>query len=131
IAIILDRITQNLRNPAYKHMLKPKLVFAIVAVLFIGTAIVLGISKANTTTETGDPNSIGAQTEYEIIGIEPGAGIMAQASKALEDYGLDQWTLVEGSSAAMVAELQKAYHAEKPIIVTGWSPHWKFASFKL
>ena len=41
IAIILDRITQNLRNPAYKNKLKPKIVFSILAVLVIGTAIVL------------------------------------------------------------------------------------------
>ena len=38
---------------------------------------------------------------------------MGQASNALEDYGLDQWTLVEGSSAAMMAELKKAYDAAK------------------
>ena len=31
----------------------------------------------------------------------------------------------------MVAELKKAYDAEKPIIMTGWSPHWMFASFNL
>lgn len=131
IAIILDRITQNLRNPAYKNKLKPKIAFSILAVLFIGTAIVLAFSLGDTTTGNEDPNSIGAKTDYKIIGIEPGAGIMGQARNAIEDYGLNQWTLVEGSSAAMVAELKKAYASEKPIIVTGWSPHWKFASFNL
>ena len=45
IAIILDRITQNLRSPAYKNKLKPKIVFSILAVLFIGTAIVLAFSR--------------------------------------------------------------------------------------
>ncbi len=45
IAIILDRITQNLRNPAYNNKLKPKIVFSIFAVLFIGTAIVLAIPE--------------------------------------------------------------------------------------
>ena len=39
--------------------------------------------------------------------------------------------LVEGSSAAMVAELQKAYNNQEPIIITGWSPHWMFSSFDL
>jgi len=131
IAIILDRITQNLRNPAYKHVLKPRLAFSILAVLVIGTAIALAILKGNTTPAPEDENSIGAQTDYEIIGIEPGAGLMALTSKAMEDYGLDQWNLFEGSSAAMVAELKKSYDAEKPIIVTGWSPHWMFASYKL
>ena len=45
---------------------------------------------------------------YEIIGIEPGAGLMKLTKTAIEDYGLDDWKLVEGSSAAMVAELKKA-----------------------
>jgi ABC-type proline/glycine betaine transport system permease subunit/ABC-type proline/glycine betaine transport system substrate-binding protein len=130
LAIILDRITQNLRNPAYKHVLKPRIAFSILGILVIGTALVIGISQANQSIDEDD-NSIGAKVEYEIIGIEPGAGLMRQASNMLDDYGLDQWTLVEGSSAAMMAELKKVYDAEKPIIVTGWAPHWKFASFKL
>ena len=53
--------------------------------------------------------AIGAQTDYKIIGIEPGAGIMKLTKTAIEDYGLDDWQLIEGSSAAMVAELKKAY----------------------
>ena len=31
----------------------------------------------------------------------------------------------------MVAELKKAYNNQKPIIITGWSPHWMFSSFDL
>ena len=31
----------------------------------------------------------------------------------------------------MTAALKKAYDSEKPIIVTGWTPHWKFAEFDL
>ncbi|MCM3587307.1 glycine/betaine ABC transporter [Mesobacillus maritimus] len=56
---------------------------------------------------------------------------MSQANQALTDYQLDDWELVEGSSAAMTAELSKAYNQQKPIIVTGWSPHWKFSKFDL
>ncbi len=129
IAIILDRITQNLRNPAYRHVVKPKIVFLVLALLVVVTAIVVSIPDK--TAVTGDPNSIGAQTEFEIIGIEPGAGIMGQTHQAIEGYGLDNWRLVEGSSAAMVAELQKAYNNQEPIIITGWSPHWMFSSFDL
>ncbi|MFS0634975.1 glycine betaine ABC transporter substrate-binding protein [Mesobacillus foraminis] len=130
IAIILDRITQNLRNPAYRHVIKPKIAFSILALLVLGTAIV-GVIADNKTTVNKNANGIGAQTEYEIVGIEPGAGLMELTNTALEDYGLDNWTLIEGSSAAMVAELQKAYTNQEPIIITGWSPHWMFSSFDL
>ncbi|TCN23946.1 glycine betaine ABC transporter substrate-binding protein [Mesobacillus foraminis] len=130
IAIILDRITQNLRNPAYRHVIKPKIAFSVLALLVLGTAIV-GVIADNKTTVNKNANGIGAQTEYEIVGIEPGAGLMELTNTALEDYGLDDWTLIEGSSAAMVAELQKAYTNQEPIIITGWSPHWMFSSFDL
>ncbi|WP_053367752.1 glycine betaine ABC transporter substrate-binding protein [Bacillus sp. FJAT-27245] len=129
IAIILDRFTQNLRKPAYGHIVKGRYVFAVVAALIVGTLLVQGFAKEKAMT--GNPNEIGGQTHYRIIGIEPGAGIMSQASKALSEYGLDDWKIVEGSSAAMVAELQKAYKNKKPIIITGWSPHWMFSKFDL
>jgi glycine betaine/proline transport system substrate-binding protein len=79
----------------------------------------------NTTT------SIGESVDYEIVGIDPGAGLMKATSSALEEYELTDWTLVEGSSAAMTASLKKAYDKEEPIIVTGWTPHWKFAAYDL
>ncbi|MET1030167.1 glycine betaine ABC transporter substrate-binding protein [Domibacillus tundrae] len=129
IAIILDRISQNLRNPAYKHIISPKIVFSILAVLVVVTALILAFTKEEAAT--GNPGGISAQTDYKIIGIEPGAGIMTQARNAIKDYGLDNWQLVEGSSAAMVAELKKAYDQKEPIIITGWSPHWMFSSFDL
>lgn len=78
--------------------------------------------KQETTAETLD---------RKIIGIEPGAGIMMTTSKALETYGLGDYTLVESSSAAMAQELQKAYNSKQPIVVTGWTPHWMFAKMDL
>ncbi|MED3574696.1 glycine betaine ABC transporter substrate-binding protein [Cytobacillus praedii] len=130
IAIILDRITQNLRTPAYRHVVKPKIAFSIFAFLVVVTAIVVAIPKEKDAVNE-NANGIGAQTDYEIVGIEPGAGLMGLTSTALEDYQLDEWTLLEGSSAAMVAELQKAYNNQEPIIITGWSPHWMFSTFDL
>ncbi|MBB6633807.1 glycine betaine ABC transporter substrate-binding protein [Cohnella thailandensis] len=67
----------------------------------------------------------------QIIGIEPGAGIMMATEKAMEEYALSDYKLVESSSAAMAQELQKAYDAQKPIVVTGWTPHWMFAKMDL
>ncbi|WP_428910799.1 glycine betaine ABC transporter substrate-binding protein [Niallia sp. Krafla_26] len=128
IAIILDRITQNLRKPAYSHVVKPRIIFSILALLVVITAIVVSIPEDKGPVSG---SGIGAKTDYEIVGIEPGAGLMGMTNKVLEEYELNDWTLIEGSSAAMVAELQKAYMSQKPIIVTGWSPHWMFSSFDL
>ena len=66
----------------------------------------------------------------KIIGIEPGAGIMQKTEVAIQDYGLD-YTLVSSSSAGMASELTKAINSGKWIVVTGWTPHWKFARFNL
>ncbi|MFK9092613.1 glycine betaine ABC transporter substrate-binding protein [Bacillus salipaludis] len=129
IAVILDRISQNLRKPAYENIVNKKIVFSIVALLIVVTAVVTGITKE--TAKDKDGNSIGAQVDYQMIGIEPGAGIMSQTNKAIKDYQLEDWQLQEGSSAAMAAELDKAYQNKKPIIVTGWAPHWMFSTYDL
>ncbi|WP_246042214.1 glycine betaine ABC transporter substrate-binding protein [Cohnella pontilimi] len=67
----------------------------------------------------------------QLIGIEPGAGIMMATEKAIQEYGLKSYTLVESSSAAMAQELLKAYDNKQPIVVTGWTPHWMFAKMDL
>lgn len=88
-----------------------------------------GSGKSNGEEASG---SIGEEVDYKIIGIEPGAGIMQATDTALKEYeNLADWEVVESSSAAMASELQKAYEDEEPIIVTGWTPHWKFAKFDL
>lgn len=61
----------------------------------------------------------------EIIGIESGAGMMQiLENEVMPTYGLDEdFTLVSSSTAAMRAELDSAYEAEEPIVVTLWTPH--------
>ncbi|MFP4064344.1 MAG: glycine betaine ABC transporter substrate-binding protein [Bacteroidales bacterium] len=66
----------------------------------------------------------------EIIGIDPGAGLMAATERTIEEYDLD-YELVSGSDAAMTAALERAIDREEWIIVTGWTPHWKFAAHDL
>lgn len=66
----------------------------------------------------------------KIVGIDSGAGIMSSTEEAMKAYGLD-YELMPGSGPTMTAALKKAIEAEKPIVVTGWAPHWMFARFDL
>ena len=76
-------------------------------------------------------NSVAAQFDNEIVGIEPGAGMMKTTAEVIDEYGMTGTTLVQGSEAAMLAALDKAYSNGEWIAVTGWSPHWMFASYDL
>jgi glycine betaine/proline transport system substrate-binding protein len=84
-----------------------------------------------------DVNSIADLADYteefdgEITGIEPGAGVVQAAEQSLEDYNLADWTVATSSSGAMATVLGQAYENEEPIVVTGWTPHWKFAAYDL
>ncbi|GEK91298.1 hypothetical protein AKA01nite_09200 [Alkalibacterium kapii] len=72
------------------------------------------------------------QADQTITGIEAGAGVVAAAEQALEDYdNLSDWEIQASSSGAMVTQLKDAYENEEEIVVTGWSPHWKFQSYDL
>ena len=67
-----------------------------------------------------------------ITGIEPGAGIMSATETALETYpNLADWELLPSSSGAMTVALSQAIANEEEIVITGWSPHWKFSSYDL
>ncbi|KQL37385.1 MULTISPECIES: glycine betaine ABC transporter substrate-binding protein [Bacillaceae] len=103
-----------------------------VALLSLGLAACGDTEEANDSTSTdSNAGSVGESVNYKITGIDPGAGIMEATERAITDYELDEWDLVSGSSAAMTASLKKAYDAEEPIIITGWTPHWKFAEYDL
>ncbi|WP_164667246.1 glycine betaine ABC transporter substrate-binding protein [Virgibacillus doumboii] len=84
-------------------------------------------------TEGADNNAfIGEKLDYEITGIDPGAGLMGLTEEVMAEYGLDEnWELKESSAAAMTGALDAAIKEEEPIIVTGWIPHWKFIEYDL
>ena len=67
----------------------------------------------------------------KIYGIDPGAEYMDNSRKAIKDYGLDGFELVDGSDAIMVAMLADSVRKKRPVIVTGWAPHWKFGRWDL
>ena len=64
----------------------------------------------------------------EIIGIDPGAGLMGLSEEALDLYGLN-YDLIDGSDPAMVAALDRAISREEWVVVTGWEPHWKWVVY--
>lgn len=84
------------------------------------------VEDVNTMEDLKNNTEFGESVNWEIIGIDAGAGIMANTKKALEEYDLDKWTLKESSESAMLTELRKAYDNEEPIIVPLWKPHWVF-----
>ncbi|AVQ98586.1 glycine/betaine ABC transporter substrate-binding protein [Oceanobacillus iheyensis] len=82
-----------------------------------------------------DVNSIAdldQEADKTITGIEPGAGVVASAEQALKDYdNLEGWEVQTSSSGAMATELGNAIEKEEDVIVTGWTPHWKFQAYDL
>lgn len=114
------------------NMMKKVTGIGAAAVLALGLAA-CGSSETNSDNDSADSSggSAGESVNYKITGIDPGAGIMEATERAIEDYELDDWELVSGSSAAMTAALEKAYDKEEPIIITGWNPHWMFSKYDL
>lgn len=82
-----------------------------------------------------DVNSIEDLTDeanQTITGIEAGAGVVGASEEAVETYdNLADWTVQTSSSGAMVTALDQAYSNEEEIVLTGWSPHWKFSAYDL
>jgi glycine betaine/proline transport system substrate-binding protein len=59
-----------------------------------------------------------------ITGIDPGALLMERINdRVIPEYDLEL-VLVESSTPAMLAELERAYARKEPIVFLGWSPHW-------
>jgi glycine betaine/proline transport system substrate-binding protein len=85
-----------------------------------------------------DVNSLadlkGKSAEFggRIVGIEAGAGLMrATREKVIPGYELADYSLVEGSSPAMLATLDASIKQEQPVVVTLWQPHWAFNRFPI
>lgn len=82
-----------------------------------------------------DVNSIADlkdEANKTITGIEPGAGVVGAAEQSLEDYSnLSDWNVETSSSGAMTVALKQAITNQEDIVITGWSPHWMFATYDL
>ncbi|WP_182200855.1 glycine betaine ABC transporter substrate-binding protein [Paraliobacillus salinarum] len=96
-----------------------------------GAKIGLVVPEYMDISTIGDLKGAVDELDGTITGIEPGAGVVQAAEKSVEDYGLDGFTVETSSSGAMATTLGEAVKNEEPIVVTGWSPHWKFSKYEL
>lgn len=103
--------------------------------LGVSSALLLaacGDDTNGSSSENGDNNNLSEQVDYTIVGVEPGAGLTGLSQDVLDEYeNLEGWTLQESSTAGMLGTLEQAIRNEEPVIVTGWTPHWKFSAYDL
>lgn len=87
-------------------------------------------SEVKTIADLAKP-AVREKLDGTITGIDPGAGLTRLSRQAIEEYGLDGYELQISSGAGMTAALQRAVRRDEWIVVTGWSPHWKFGAYEL
>ncbi|TVP50614.1 MAG: glycine betaine ABC transporter substrate-binding protein [Halomonas sp.] len=95
-----------------------------------GTKLGLVVPEYTDVDSIADLNDNADSFNGEIIGIDPGAGLMSLTEEVIDTYGLEL-RLRSGSDATMVAALNNAINNEEDIVVTSWTPHWMFARFDL
>ncbi|MDT8408048.1 MAG: glycine betaine ABC transporter substrate-binding protein [Wenzhouxiangellaceae bacterium] len=76
-------------------------------------------------------DEVRSKLDRTMTGIDPGAGLTRLSQQVLEDYELDGHELQISSGAGMTAALARAVRRDDWIVVTGWSPHWKFGAYDL
>ena len=96
-----------------------------------GTKIGLVVPEYVSIDSIGELKEHRESFNHKIIGIDPHAGIMETTEEAMEAYGLSNYSLVSGSGPTMTTALGNAIEEDRWIVVTGWTPHWKFAEWDL
>ncbi len=95
-----------------------------------GTQLGLAVPTYVEIDSITELNDAAALFNKEIIGIDPGAGLQGLTEEVVKDYGLTL-RLRDGSDATMTAALANAINNNEPIVITAWTPHWKFARWDL
>lgn len=96
-----------------------------------GTRIGLAVPDYVEIDAIGELPAHRAKFDGKIIGIDPEAGIMQQTEAVMETYGLQGFRLITGSDATMTQVLGHAIEERRWVVVTAWTPHWKFAKWDL
>jgi len=95
-----------------------------------GTKLGLAVPTYVEIDSITELNDVADSLNNEIIGIDPGAGLQGLTEDVVEEYDLSL-RLRDGSDATMTAALSNAVLNDEPIVVTAWTPHWKFARWDL
>ncbi|AMO47888.1 Choline ABC transporter, periplasmic binding protein [Enterobacter sp. FY-07] len=80
-----------------------------------------------------DLQKYAAKFNHTIYGIAPGAPANQNLKKMIEkqDFGLQNWQLVESSESGMLAQVTRAVERKAWIVFLGWEPHAMNTHFKL
>jgi glycine betaine/proline transport system substrate-binding protein len=113
----------------YYEKLKDKV--EVLGTNYAGAKIGLIVPNYVAAKSIADLDTYAKDFDGKIIGIDAGAGVMRRAEEAVKEYGLTQIKLMPSSGPAMSTALARAEKAKKPIVVTGWIPHWMFAKWEL
>ncbi|PZQ47525.1 MAG: glycine/betaine ABC transporter substrate-binding protein [Rhodovulum sulfidophilum] len=94
------------------------------------TGAVIGFAVPKAAYDAGlrtyaDIAKFADELDGKIYGIEAGSSANATISEMIESdkFGLKDFTLVESSEQAMLAQVKRAANAGKPIVFFGWRPH--------
>ncbi len=95
-----------------------------------GAKLTLAVPEYTDITSIADLKGTEDMFDSKIVGIEAGAGrTTATKEQVIPTYDLEDYTLVESSTTAMLAELRKATEAEEDLVVTLWKPFWANSEF--
>ncbi|MES1937609.1 glycine betaine ABC transporter substrate-binding protein [Salinisphaera hydrothermalis] len=88
-------------------------------------------ARVNSIADLADP-TVAQRMGHRIQGIDPGAGLMQLSHEALQAYGLSgEYRLAKADAHIMARALAHAESDHQWIVVTGWTPHWIFAKWRL
>jgi glycine betaine/proline transport system substrate-binding protein len=92
----------------------------------------IAVPKTDPANSVADLKGQSSRYKGRIVGIEPGAGEMKIVkTKVQPAYGLGDYKVVESSTAAMLAELDRSVKNNQPVAVTLWKPHWAYTKFPI
>ncbi|MFW5936719.1 MAG: glycine betaine ABC transporter substrate-binding protein [Desulfosalsimonas sp.] len=96
-----------------------------------GTKVGLVVPDYVSVDSVAELDAHAEKFDGRITGIDPGAGIMSLTEEAMETYDITDMELVGGSGAIMTDVLGDKIKNKQWVVVTGWTPHWKFARWEL